>query len=65
MRDVLRQLVEPILSRKDAGNDGEKGQTLAEYALIISFVAMAAVAALTGYGQGLEPIYDRILGIWP
>jgi len=44
----------PALERDGIpGNDGESGQGLAEYALILAFVALAAVVALGALGTAL------------
>ena len=40
----------------------EKGQGLAEYALIIVLVAIAVVAALTSLGTTVGGVFDSIVG---
>ena len=63
MRSILKNLVEPILSRMDAAVRSDKGQTLVEYALIISFVAIALVGVLISYEGGVSSYYDVIIGM--
>lgn len=41
---------------------GESGQGLAEYAIILTLVAMVCVAALTLLGQTLPPFYQQVAG---
>jgi len=41
---------------------GEAGQTLAEYALILLFIAVACVAALTALGTPILGFYSRFNG---
>ncbi len=41
------------------------GQSLAEYALILLFVAMAAVLALGALGTAVAAFYDRAAGAFP
>ena len=38
----------------------ETGQTLVEYALIIAFIAIALVGALTFLGLNLDEVYEMI-----
>lgn len=39
---------------------GEEGQTLAEYALILSLVAIVVIAAVTLFGGELTAMFDDI-----
>jgi pilus assembly protein Flp/PilA len=39
---------------------GEEGQGLVEYALVLLFVAVALVGALTGFGSSLSGQYQAI-----
>jgi Flp pilus assembly pilin Flp len=57
-------VVTKILTRIIATlRDREEGQALAEYALIIGFVAMACVLALTSIGQAiLTPLENLLSG---
>ncbi len=41
----------------------ENGQALGEYALILAFVAMVAVIALTALGLALPGFWDPLLNI--
>jgi len=40
----------------------ERGQGLAEYGLILALVAVVAIAALTGLGQGIVTTLQQIVG---
>jgi Flp pilus assembly pilin Flp len=42
---------------------GENGQALGEYALILAFVAMVAIIALTALGLVLPGFWDPLLNI--
>ena len=44
---------------------GMKGQGLVEYALILVFVAIVVVAALTIFGPTLGNTYSSIIGMFP
>ena len=39
---------------------GEKGQDLAEYALLIGLIALIVVVAVTLLGTNIEAVFDRI-----
>jgi pilus assembly protein Flp/PilA len=46
---------------------GEKGQDLAEYALLIGLIALVVVVAVTLLGTNISAIFDRIgatIGTW-
>jgi Flp pilus assembly pilin Flp len=51
------------LARVVAWAKGEDGQALGEYALILAFVAMMAVIALTALGVALPGFWDPLLNI--
>ena len=38
-------------------DDPERGQGLAEYALILAFIAIAVIGALTFFGQQLDAVF--------
>jgi Flp pilus assembly pilin Flp len=40
--------------------DGEEGQAMVEYALILALVSVAAVAVLTLLGGSVSSIFDKI-----
>lgn len=42
---------------------GEEGQALGEYTLVLAFVAMMAVVALTALGLALPGFWEPLLGI--
>jgi Flp pilus assembly pilin Flp len=41
--------------------DGEEGQTLVEYALILALVSVTAVAALDALSGGINSIFNQIV----
>ena len=41
-------------------NGGEKGQDLAEYALLIGLIALVVVAAVTFLGGEITEVFERI-----
>ena len=44
----------------------ERGQGLMEYAVILGFVAVLCVAALSGLGQQIVTVlYDSVVGAFP
>jgi Flp pilus assembly pilin Flp len=43
---------------------GEEGQGLAEYALILGFVAVACVAALTAFGTSVSGHLNSVAGLF-
>ena len=43
----------------------EEGQALVEYALLLSLIAIAAVAAVDTFGQNLSTMYQSILDAIP
>jgi Flp pilus assembly pilin Flp len=51
------------LARVVAWARGENGQTLGEYALILGFVAMVAIIALTALGVALPGFWEPLLNI--
>ena len=47
---------------------GEKGQDLAEYALLIGLIALVVVAAVTFLGGQITAVFERIgatIATWP
>ncbi|MGQ9571983.1 MAG: hypothetical protein ACUVV3_02170 [Dehalococcoidia bacterium] len=43
----------------------EEGQALGELSLILAFVAMVAVIALTALGLAVSGFYDSFVGFFP
>ena len=41
--------------------DNDKGATMIEYALIITFIAMVVIVALFAFGPFVEGLYTRVL----
>ena len=56
----------PVLERARHARDGEAGQALAETALIVGFVLLLCVLALTGVGlavvEFIEPVVPPLGG---
>ena len=42
--------------------DGEDGQDLVEYSLLLAFIALVAVAILSGVGKNIAKIWTSING---
>ena len=58
-------LMKPILNRISALGRGQSGQTIIEYALILSFFSVAMVLSLEAFQGGLDGLYDTIIAGWP
>ena len=43
----------------------EDGQALVEYALLISLVALTALAAVQSFGLGVSSLYSTIVSVYP
>ncbi|WP_376789840.1 Flp family type IVb pilin [Thermoflexus sp.] len=43
----------------------EVGQGLIEYALLALLIALAALVAITVFGQAVSGLYSQILSRWP
>ena len=56
------RLMEILCERLAVANQlrSEEGQDLAEYALLLVFIAIAVIAALTALGPQLAAIYTQI-----
>lgn len=50
---VQLRLIEPI-------KDKERGATATEYALLVTFIAIAIVAGVTAFGTQLDAFFTRI-----
>lgn len=53
--------------RAKAGADGtlgsaQSGQGLVEYSVIVALIVLAAIGAVTVFGQGIAATFQRILG---
>ena len=49
-----------VLAAFQAWNAGERGASMVEYVLLVSFIAIAAVFAVALVGQSLNSEYDSI-----
>lgn len=44
---------------------GERGQGLVEYSLMLSLVAVVAVASVVVLGDGVIGLYESVTSVWP
>ena len=59
---VTRFLIGRLVHPRAANQDSVEGQGLVEYALIILLVAIAALAAVAGMGEGVrDQLYGQIV----
>ncbi len=54
----LRSASEALRGR----TSGEEGQSLVEYAIAVALIAVAAMAAIQGLGNGIAAMFSRLLG---
>ena len=59
---MLRHLVALIVRRID---DSQRGQTLVEYGLLLSFVALAVIGILLLFGPGVSGLYQSFFDEMP
>jgi len=59
--EKLRRYVASVLARAK----GEGGQALAEYGLVLTLIALVAVAALTAIGLALTGYYEAFVAAFP
>ena len=45
--------------------DSETGQAMVEYAIVTALLAVAALAALEGFGDGVKGAFDAIISKLP
>ena len=57
---LYNPLVVAVAGLRERVVDGEKGQALVEYALIISLIAVVAIAALQLTGNSVTKIFNKI-----
>lgn len=66
--DKLMKLVVAVqLRMMGAFDEKEKGATATEYALLVTFIAIAIVAGVTLFGTALDTFFTRIatkVGTW-
>lgn len=43
----------------------EEGQGLVEYALLVLFIALIVLVALTVFGQTISSLYSQVVSSWP
>ncbi len=43
----------------------EEGQGLVEYALLVLFIALIVLIALTVFGQTISSLYSQVVSSWP
>ena len=56
MQNIWRRLIEKLPK-------GEQGQDLSEYALLIGFIAMVVLVAVSLLGTNLQAIFNHLAGI--
>jgi pilus assembly protein Flp/PilA len=59
---MLETIMASIYNAFASVRDREEGQALVEYALILSLVSVAAIAALTALGGGVSGILNTVVG---
>ena len=59
---MLRNLLALTIRRID---DSERGQTLVEYGLLLSFVALAVISILLLFGPGVSSLYQSFFTEMP
>ena len=60
MQQILSAILSTIHGRIETIARGEEGQGLAEYALILFFIAVVAVAALTFLGSDISSLLSAV-----
>jgi Flp pilus assembly pilin Flp len=60
--NVLPQIIR-LIARRTASV--ERGQALAEYALLLSFIALAVIAVLLLFGPGVSGLYQSFFDEMP
>ncbi len=60
--NILHQFIR-LTSRRLAS--GERGQALAEYALVLSFIALIVIAVLLLFGPGVSGLYQSFFDEMP
>lgn len=60
--NLLHQLTQLMVRRLASS---ERGQALAEYALLLSFVALAVIAVLLLFGPGVSGLYQSFFDEMP
>ncbi len=54
-----------VMERIDALRNREEGQTMAEYAVVIALITLAAVVAFTALGKKIGPAIDKVTAVLP
>jgi Flp pilus assembly pilin Flp len=62
LRRLIRRPVDLAQGLPTLCSSSEDGQGLAEYALILTFVAAVCVGALTALGGALPPFFGQVTG---
>ena len=60
MRRSIRRTLDRVSSRTRVLSRVQEGQGLAEYSLILAFVALVCIGALTALGQALPPFFQQV-----
>jgi pilus assembly protein Flp/PilA len=59
---MMTNVTERVLAMFNAADNGEEGQGLVEYALIIALVSILLVGALTALSTGIGNQFSTIVG---
>jgi Flp pilus assembly pilin Flp len=62
---MRRQLEEALRRVCVAGRDSDSGQSMVEYAVVTALIAVAAMAALQGFGDSVKGAFDAIIDKLP
>ncbi len=54
-----------VMEQIGALRNREEGQTMAEYAVVIALITLAAVVAFTALGNKIGPAIDKVTAILP
>ena len=57
---VLQSFFLRVMSCLAGGPQRQRGQTLAEYSMIIGLIAMVAIAGLTAFQVSVDQVYDKV-----
>jgi Flp pilus assembly pilin Flp len=62
---MRRRLEEALRRACVVGCDHEGGQSMVEYAIVTALIAVAALAALQGFGDSVKGAFDAIIDKLP
>jgi Flp pilus assembly pilin Flp len=59
---AMRPILDQIIRRVAGIGDGETGQTMAEYAILITVIAIVVLAAAIFLGNSISSIFSSLAG---